>query len=198
MQPKILIILLLSSWLTACNANNDTGNASTEQPLDTGIDCTTLLEWSTPIEGYHVNQHHVFCGEPARADNAKGFHATPGNSPPSSYLSATHGDGPNLAGIYTLRKIKLEFNGAEHNKSFSSMFPTHCSQAQINRSIVYAHSNSQGNCASPSWAKCGPNAPSTDNISYCQGRNGSSFEIATAALPSDRYKINTGFPLYTP
>jgi len=196
MQRRILLTILLSTWLIGCGTDNDTSTANT--PLDGGIDCTTLLEWSTPIEGYHVNQHHVFCGEPARKNNAKGFHATPENRPPSSYRSAINDSSPNRAGIYTLKRVRLEFNGTEYTKSFSSMFPTHCSQAQINNSIVYAQINNRGNCASPGWAKCGPNAPTTDDLRYCQGNNGNTFEIASALLPNDTHKINTGFPIYTP
>ena len=166
--------------------------------LADGINCSNLSEWSTPIEGMQVNQHHIFCGEPAKSGNAKGFHSMPQNQLPSDYLSSQKGDSPNASGIYTLKKIALSFNKRTHIKSFSSMFPDHCTQAQVNASIVFAQQNASGNCANPSWAKCGPNAPDNDSENkYCKGFPAKYFEIATAVLPDDSSKINTGFPIYT-
>ena len=40
-----------------------------------GINCATMPEWSEAIDGYQLNQHHVFCGEAGKKDKAKGFHA---------------------------------------------------------------------------------------------------------------------------
>lgn len=164
-----------------------------------GIDCSTLPDWSDPIDGYQVNQHHIFCGEAGRGSSAKGFHSMPKGEKPSDFISA-EGDGSgNSAGIYKLRKIKLRFDGSVHTKTFSTMFPDHCTQAQVNNSIVYASTHSHGSCADPGWAKCGPNAPSGGSgDTYCQGNGGNAFDIATAVLSSGSKKINTGFPIFRP
>lgn len=163
----------------------------------TGIDCNALPAWSDPIDGFQVNQHHVFCGEPGKNSSAKGFHSTPNNESPTSYISSTSVNPPNRAGIYTLRQIKLSFNGKQYVKSFSSLFPSHCSQAQVNKSIVYSIQNKTGSCADPNWASCGPNAPAEGGADYCVGTNGAPYTIASALL-SGTQKINTGFPIYKP
>lgn len=162
-----------------------------------GIDCSTLPEWSSVIDGYQVNQHHVFCGEPGKHASAKGFHSMPNGEAPSTYLSSTPAAGPNAAGIYTLKNINLTFGSATYVKSMSSMFPNTCTQDQVNNSIVYSLQNSTGSCANPSWAKCGPNAPLAGGAAYCLATNGSIFQIATATLSGTK-KINTGFPIFTP
>lgn len=163
-----------------------------------GIDCNTLPSWSQSIDGYKVNLHHIYCGEPGKKGRAKGFHSMPNGDAPSDYVSSTNADGPNKAGIYTLKKIHLKFNGANYIKSFSSMYPKSCSMDQVNNSIVYSLTHSTGNCAAPNWAKCGPNAPSEGGAKYCTSEDGSIFTIATAVLSSDPKKLNTGFPIYTP
>lgn len=166
--------------------------------LAQGVDCATLPAWGEAVDGYQVNQHHVFCGEPGKRGRAKGFHAMPGGKPPSGYLGAVKADPANGAGIYTLKQIRLSIEGREYVKAFSSLFPSHCSLAQVNQSIVYSLKNKSGACANPGWASCGPNAPKGGGQAYCTGRDGSIFTIATAVLPSDKRKINTGFPIYTP
>ena len=163
-----------------------------------GINCTTLPEWSETIDGYQLNQRHVFCGEAGNNGKAKGFHAMPGGNAPSNYISSSPSDPANGAGIYTLRNIELIFSGRSYIKSFSSMFPKHCSQEQINKSIAYSLINTRGACAAPNWASCGPNAPQEGGKQYCLGENGVDFDIATAVLPGDKTWINTGFPIYKP
>ena len=163
-----------------------------------GIDCASLPEWSGPIDGYKVNLHHVFCGEPGKNDQAKGFHAMPGGNAPSVYVSSDSADKPNAAGIYTLKNIKLAFGGAEYTKSFSSMFPRHCSRDQISQSIVYSLANANGSCSAPHWASCGPNAPNgSSDKKFCLGNDGNRFTIASATVNGDSRKINTGFPIFT-
>lgn len=163
-----------------------------------GIDCASLADWSGPIDGYKVNLHHIYCGEPGNNDAAKGFHSMPNGETPSNYVSSDNADKPNAAGIYTLKKIKLKFGGTEYTKSFSSMFPKQCSMDQINQSVVYSLANSTGSCTEPSWAACGPNAPKgSSDKKYCLGSNGSQFTIASATLRGEPKKINTGFPIYT-
>lgn len=122
----------------------------------------------------------------------------PGGDAPSNYINSRPGDPPNAAGIYTLKQIKLRFAGKRYVKSFSSMFPEHCSQAQVSKSIVYSFINKTGTCASPGWASCGPNAPNEGGNEYCLATDGANFDIATAVLPSDETRINTGFPIYKP
>jgi hypothetical protein len=140
----------------------------------------------------------VFCGEPGNGTRAKGFHAMPGGNAPSTYVSADADTGPNAAGVYTLRNIQLRFDGDGYTKSFSSMFPDRCSQAQVTQSIAYSQANSAGNCASPTWAKCGPSAPSSGDVAaYCAGDDGSPFTIGSALLGTST-RINTGFPIYVP
>ncbi|MEO7780282.1 MAG: EndoU domain-containing protein [Candidatus Nitrotoga sp.] len=163
-----------------------------------GINCVTLPEWSEPVDDYRLNQRHVFCGEAGKKDKAKGFHAMPDSHAPSHYISSNPADPANSAGIYTLKQIELTFAGKQYVKSFSSMFPDHCSQAQISKSIVYSLINKTGACASPNWASCGPNAPTHGGSEYCLGTNGFNFDIATAVLPNDKTRINTGFPIYRP
>lgn len=163
-----------------------------------GINCATLPEWSETMEGYQLNQQHVFCGEAGRKDKAKGFHSMPTGNPPSHYISSMPADPVNGAGVYTLKQIRLTFASKSYVKSFSSMFPEHCSQAQVIRSIVYSLINNTGACGSPTWALCGPNAPADGEGEYCLATNGSSFDIATAVLPSNKNRINTGFPIYKP
>jgi len=140
------------------------GCLSSQLTFASGVDCNTLAEWSSAIGSskFEVNQHHVFCGEPGKKGAAKGFHASVDGVFPSSYVSSTGAEPANSAGVYTLRKIKLDFHGKEYTKSFSSMFPKNCSLAQINQSIVYSRLNSTGTCAETSWAQCGPNAPEND------------------------------------
>lgn len=166
--------------------------------LAQGLDCSALPAWSAVVDGYQVNQHHVFCGEAGKQGRAKGFHAMPGGKPPSDYLGAVKADPANGAGVYTLKQVRLSIEGREFVKSFSSMFPSHCTQAQVNQSIVYSLRNKTGACASPGWASCGPNAPKGGGQAYCVGRDGSNFTIATAVLSNDSRKINTGFPIYRP
>ncbi len=163
-----------------------------------GINCATMPEWSEAIDGYQLNQHHVFCGEAGKKDKAKGFHAMPKGYAPSSYIHSIPADPANGAGVYTLKQIQLEFAGKQYEKSFSSMFPRHCSQAQVSKSIVYSLVNKTGACASPSWASCGPNAPEDGGNEYCLAANGARFDIATAVLPGNKTRINTGFPIYKP
>ena len=163
-----------------------------------GIDCANLPEWSVHINGYKVNQQHVFCGEAGKNGKAKGFHAMPGGNAPSTYISSSPSDPVNRAGIYTLKNIKLKISDKIYVKSFSSMLPKHCNQEQINKSIVYSLINTRGACAAPNWASCGPNAPQEGGIEYCVGDNGASFDIATAVLSDDQTRINTGFPIYKP
>lgn len=162
-----------------------------------GIDCSALPDWSDPINGYQVNQHHVFCGEPGKHASAKGFHSMPNGEAPSSYLSSTPLDGPNAAGVYTLKNINLQFGSDTYVKSMSSIFPNTCTQDQVNNSIVYSLQNATGSCANPSWAKCGPNAPSAGGAEYCVATDGSTYQIATALLSGTK-KINTGFPIFKP
>lgn len=165
-----------------------------------GINCENLPEWSDSIDGYQVNQQHIFCGQPGNRGNAKGFHAMPNGAPPSSYISSTPVGQPNSAGVYQLKDINLKFNRHPYVKSFSSVYPKHCTQAQINKSIVYSYVNRTGSCAAPNWASCGPNAPTDakQNGEYCVGNDGSIFEIATAVLPNEQTKLNTGFPIFKP
>lgn len=163
------------------------------------INCDTLDEWSSAIDGKQVNLHHVFCGEPSKNDRAKGFHAFPKGVKPSNFQSAQPTDAPNAAGVFTLRQIKLEFNGKVYTKSFSSMFPEHCSADQITASIVYSNTTSTGNCSNPSWAQCGMSAPASGATDgYCNGDDGKPFQVASALLYDDNSKINTGFPIYQP
>jgi Bacterial EndoU nuclease len=164
-----------------------------------GVNCAMLAEWSASIDGYAVNQHHVFCGESGKNGAAKGFHSMPGGEAPSTYISSRNADDPNGAGIYTLRNIKLNIDGTDYTKSFSSMFPKACSMDQINRSIVYSLVNSSGACSAPDWAQCGPNAPiNSKDATYCLGSNGNQFTIATAKPTGGTpKKINTGFPILT-
>jgi hypothetical protein len=118
---------------------------------------------------------------------------------PSNFQSAQPTDAPNTAGVFTLRQIKLEFNGKVYTKSFSSMFPDHCSADQITASIVYSNTTSTSNCSNPSWAQCGMSAPETGATDgYCNGNDGNPFQVASALLYDDNSKINTGFPIYQP
>ncbi len=163
-----------------------------------GIDCAKLPNWSAPINDYQVNLHHVFCGEAGKNDAAKGFHVMQDGQAPSSYVSSQNADKPNAAGIYTLKNIILKFGDREYTKSFSSMFPKHCSIDQIKQSIVYSLANTSGPCSNPGWASCGQNAPvGSTNQQFCLGSNGNQFTIATATLRGEPKKINTGFPIYT-
>lgn len=164
-----------------------------------GIDCTALEEWSEPVEGYKVNLHHVFCGEARRDGRARGFHAMPHGAAPGSFVSAEDGAGPNAAGVYTLRDVELRFSGGRYRKRFSTMFPDHCTANQVIRSIAYSRVHGTGSCASPAWARCGPSAPPAgDRTAFCVGMDGTTFTIASAALPGDDTRITTGFPIYEP
>ncbi|WP_177186293.1 EndoU domain-containing protein [Nitrosomonas sp. Nm166] len=163
-----------------------------------GIDCATLSEWSETIDGYQLNQRHVFCGEVGKKNKAKGFHAMPDGNAPSNYINSSPADPANGAGVYTLKQIQLRFAGKQYEKSFSSIFPQHCSQTQVSKSIVYSLINRTGACASPGWASCGPNAPKDGGNEYCLAANGAHFDIATAVLPGNKTRINTGFPIYKP
>jgi Bacterial EndoU nuclease len=181
-QFKVFAVLLLFSPVVAA----------------AGIDCAKLPAWSDPIGGYEVNLHHVFCGEPGKNGAAKGFHSMPGGEAPSTYVSSDSADGPDAAGIYTLKKIKLKFDGTDYTKSFSSLFPKACSMDQINQSIVYSLVNASGACSDPSWASCGPNAPAnSSDAKYCLGSKGNRFTIASAMVNGEPKKINTGFPIYS-
>ena len=190
---KYLISLILCLWIPVASAASDTPSIA-----QLGIDCNTLAEWSTEVDGYQLNLHHVFCGEPGKRGRAKGFHSMPEGIAPSNYDGSESGDPVNSAGVYTLEKIELSFAEGKYTKSFSSMFPNHCSYDQVINSIVYSVQNNSGSCASPDWATCGPNAPKQGAEAYCVATDGSTFTIATAILRSDNKKINTGFPIYRP
>lgn len=162
-----------------------------------GIECDTLPTWSKVTDGMVVNQHHIFCGEPKKdMSKAVGFHSMPNQEAPSTFVSSGNPFDKSTEGIYNLRNITLKFGDLEIKKSFSTMFPNSCSMNQINSSIVYAHKQNRGNCDGVYWAQCGPSSPQNDKSnSYCVGLNGKTFTIATAVLPQDPMKINTGFPI---
>ena len=196
-MKKTLMLILISICTYACDSRVG-ANADDDitAKVDTGVDCDTLAEWSDPIAGMRVNQHHIFCGEPARRDRAKGFHSMPGGIAPNNHEDSQAGDPANAAGIYSLRNIELLFNGRQYEKTFSTMYPKRCSLDQVNHSIVYANQNARGSCANPSWAQCGNSAPRNNNSGqYCVGDNGRPFTIATAVLQREPSKINTGFPI---
>ena len=157
-----------------------------------GIDCNSLEKWKT-VDGYTVNQHHVFCGEINRRGKAVGFHSMPKRQRPSTILSY---DGVcNVPGIYTLRNIQIDFHGEKGTKSMSTMFPNACTMEQVNKSIAYSAQHSTGKCSSPGWANCGPSAPSRgDTFAYCTTEGGKPFTIASAFVGGTK-KINTGFPV---
>ena len=168
------------------------------------IACETLPHWSAPIPTgaqagaatARVNLHHIFCGEPGKRGRAKGFHSVPGGLPhsaPTPYVRHQRMQGPNAAGIYTLRNITLRFEGETYNKFLSTMFPDACTRQQVLQSIVYANTHNTGACANPHWAVCGPSAPSDGGARYCLGDNGKPFTVAGA--PKRNGKINTGFPI---
>lgn len=188
---KMSILLILLILLPMVVAASDSELAD-----DAAIDCSTLAEWSSPVAGYQLNLHHIFCGESGKRGRAKGFHSMPNGIPPSSYASAILADKANGAGVYTFEDVELIFDGRRYKKSFSSMFPNHCRAEQVMMSIIYSLQHSQGRCASPGWAMCGPNAPKQGGDEYCVGTDGSQFSIASAVLPRDKQKINTGFPIY--
>lgn len=157
-----------------------------------GINCDTLPHWSRGTT--QVNLHHIFCGEKNRSGKAVGYHANPGGNTPSTFVSVRTKGTPNAAGLATWQQITLNLAGSNLVKPLSTMFPNSCTQDQVIKSIVYASQNATGSCASPSWAKCGPSAPSSGNrSSYCLGKNNSVFTIATATPRNN--KINTGFPI---
>lgn len=157
-----------------------------------GINCKALPSWSNGNP--KVNLHHVFCGEINRKGSAVGYHANPKGQKPNTYVSHRGGQSANSAGIYQWRNIELMIKGKTVQKPVSSMFPNKCSQNQIVKSIQYAATHVVKNCSNPSWAKCGPSAPSSGNRNgYCIGNNGRAFTIATAQNSSG--KINTGFPV---
>lgn len=164
-----------------------------------GIDCRSLAKWSPPIDGVAVNQHHVFCGEAAIQGRIKGLHAMPGGAPPTTFIGAGHREGPNAAGLYTLDEIRLQLNGTTQTKSFSTLFPEACSRDQVLHTIVYAFKHARESCAHPGWAVCGPSAPiAGDRSAYCLGDDGSVFTVAAAPLPTNRARLNTGFPIFQP
>jgi len=185
MPLRAALVFLAAFTMLAVSATGSAG----------GIDCSELPNWSANIRGYRVNLHHVYCGEAGRNGRAKGFHAMPKGRAPSTYLGSKRAGRPNGAGVYTLRNVDLKIHGALYTKSFSSMFPEHCSRTQIDNSIVYSRLNNKGDCASPGWAQCGPSGPAKDNADFCMGSNGRAFDVATALLRKSR-KINTGFPIY--
>ena len=190
-MKKIFLLIVFFLLPMVVSAAGDEGEASLV------IDCQAIPEWSLPIEGYQLNLPHVFCGQPGKRDRAKGFHSMPDGIKPSSFIAGKLADKANGAGVYTLEQVELSFAGKRYQKSFSSMFPNHCSAEQVIGSIIYSVKNSGGNCASPGWAKCGENAPSAGGEQYCLAADGSTFTIATAVLPREKSKINTGFPIYT-
>ncbi|MCD6645956.1 EndoU domain-containing protein [Vibrio cholerae] len=163
----------------------------------TGIECDKLSTWSNTYDGMVVNQHHIFCGEPNKNNTkAVGFHSMPDNNPPSTFKSSETSSPENEFGLYSLKKIVLDFNGLKVEKAFSTMFPTSCTLEQINASAVYSYKNSNGQCKNVNWATCGPSSPKEDNSKlYCIGKNGKAFTIATATLPNDNTKLNTAFPI---
>ncbi len=192
-----LLLLINSLLLTGCF---DDSELSTPLLGNEGIDCHSLAHWSPAYDGIKINQQHLFCGDINRKGKLVGFHAMPENKPPTHHRSSHIADSANTAGIYTLRDIRLTFDNKPYQKNFSSMFPAHCSRLQINRSIIYSIQNSHGECTSPSWASCGPNAPKNAhqqaNNPFCSGNDGRSYPIASAAIRSDDNRINTAFPLY--
>ena len=157
-----------------------------------GINCKTLPSWSSGSP--KVNLHHVFCGELNSKGRAVGYHANPNGNTPSTYISHGGGQPANSAGIYQWNKINLSLGGKTVQKPMSSMFPDKCSQSQIVTSIQYSANKAPKSCSNPSWAKCGPSAPTSGNrAAYCLGDNGSVFTIATALNSSGN--VNTGFPI---
>lgn len=158
-----------------------------------GVNCNTLAQWSNGNP--QVNLHHVFCGEVNKKGNAVGYHSNPNGQTPTTYKSHNGGDASNKAGVYVWDKISLTLKGKTLVKPLSSMFPNHCSQMQIIKSIQYSSNVSKKSCTSPSWAQCAPSAPSSGDLSsYCLGDNKKALTIATALNSG---KVNTGFPIYT-
>ncbi|VAW86211.1 hypothetical protein MNBD_GAMMA18-2 [hydrothermal vent metagenome] len=191
-MKNTLLILTLLLLLSSCGNSQEN---TVVTPDVEGINCSTLPRWSESIEGFQLNQPHIFCGETNRKGRVVGFHATPDGQPPSTYLNADIADKPNTQGIYTLRNIQLQLK-SKQRKGFSSMFPQHCSAEQIMQSIVYSIQQNQGKCTAPGWASCGPSNPEILDAKFCSGRDGRSYQIASARLRDNPQRINTAFPIY--
>lgn len=150
--------------------------------------CPNLARWSGTNPP--VNQAHIFCGEWSQ-NQPKGFHSRPGGRNPNTVQNFQVSQSVNSQGIYG---GTWNYVGQSNPRKFSTMFPDNCTQTQVVNSTVYAANHRQSCPANaPSWAWCGPNAPTVNAANYCKGNNNSLFTIAGASLRDG--KINTAFPI---
>ena len=152
------------------------------------VNCKNLPHWSSTTPS--VNQTHIFCGEWSDS-RPKGFHSRPGQLNPSTVASFAIANPPNSQGIYDGR---WAYVGHPTPTKFSTMFPDNCPRDRVLNSIVYAATHPIS-CprGAPTWAKCGPNKPTSGTGHYCQAADGTIFAIAFATVGNG--KVNTAFPL---
>lgn len=104
---------------------------------------------SDPAVQVTINRKHVMCGE-VSGGRAKGFHAEPGGTPPSSVAFTDETtltpyeiyiDGRwTETGLYDLRRFNITDagNGQTRNKPISTMFPDHCTEEDVLKAIANA------------------------------------------------------------
>jgi Bacterial EndoU nuclease len=93
-----------------------------------------------------IDQNHIFCGDINAAGNAVGFHSRPGGVNPvlTNGVAAVVGGFVTVppgapAGIYRLNNFTINtLAGGAAVKAFSTMFPDHCSQANVLAAIANA------------------------------------------------------------
>ncbi|GAA0609624.1 EndoU domain-containing protein [Thalassospira tepidiphila] len=163
------------------------------------VACPAEPHWSNTTPP--INIEHVFCGE-VDGNRAKGFHSRPDGINPASVADVKITQAPNASGVYGATITLVNPSGPNPSK-FSTMYPDTCSQAEVEKSIIYAYDH-QVACptGAPHWASCGFNRPEGGSVAgagYCVGPSEDvRFYIAFATLShgANAGNINTAFPLY--
>lgn len=132
-----------------------------------------------------VNFVHIFCGE-IRRGKPDGYHAE--LIQPTPWVRGVRDARP-VRGGRGLYNATVLF--ADGSTKFSTFYPRHCTEAEIEASVRYAVS--QPRQAKPgSWGFVAASAPAQGGAGYCTGSDGRPFTIRFATL--SRGDVNTAFP----
>ncbi|MBB4284542.1 EndoU domain-containing protein [Roseospira goensis] len=136
-----------------------------------------------------VDAAHIFCGEINAGGHAVGFHSRPGGQNPVTVNHTNNTQATGTPGVYNIRQFNIFPPGQPQNarvKAVSTMFPDHCSQANVLAAIRNAQANPAG--AQPQGGFRGPSGNS------CQDTNGNDFTIQGFYAPNNPNLIRTAYP----
>ncbi len=174
----VLILLLISLALIACNDSNTSSkaNSAKSKPIEITPAIDLSQKWSKTSPA--INIHHIFLGEINKRGKPTGFHSRPNGTDPKGARLKRIQSKPNRAGVYTARIEVFDKTSKQWREKFSSLFPDKLSAGEVIKTISNAYSNRNKSKKQP-WS----------------GPSGLGFPIQGYVL--DNGKINTAFPVYT-